>query len=90
MPFYYLLKVSPEKVQKLMLDKYLENPVNPLMFVEYDQTVDYPVRRNNCDLAYHKLRDDYFSKGSIAKGNLLCIGNSNIGKSTLLNQMLNL
>ena len=35
-PFYYLLKVSPPEVQKLMLDKYLENPVNPLMFVEYN------------------------------------------------------
>ena len=89
-PFYYLMKVSPEAVQNLMLDKYLENPINPLMFVEYNQTTAELDRTINCNLAYHKLRDDYFQEGSTARGNLLCVGNSNIGKSTLLNQMFNL
>ena len=36
LPFYYLLKVSPPEVRKMMLEKYLENPLNPLMFIEYD------------------------------------------------------
>ena len=59
-PFYYLIKVSPKAVQNLMLDKYLENPINPLMFVEYNQTTAELERTINCNLAYHKLRDDYF------------------------------
>ena len=55
-----MIKVSPEAVQNLMLDKYLENPINPLMFVEYNQTTAELERTINCNLAYHKLRDDYF------------------------------
>ena len=89
-PFYYLLKVSPAKVQEMMLEKYLENPINPLMFVEYNQEKVSFDRTIHCNRAYHKLRDNYFDKGVAAKGNLLCIGNSNIGKSTLLNKMFNL
>ena len=83
--------MSPPQVQKMMLDKYLENPMNPMMFIEYDQSVETPERTINCEQAYHKLREDYFEgDGSQVKGNLLCIGNPNIGKSTLLNQMFNL
>ena len=90
MPLYYLLKVSPAKVQQMMLEKYLENPINPLLFVEYNQEKVSFERTIHCDKAYHKLRDNYLETGIAAKGNLLCIGNSNIGKSSLLNEMFNL
>ena len=34
--FYFILKCSPQ-VEKVMMSKYLENPLNTMMFVEYDQ-----------------------------------------------------
>ena len=36
LPFYYVYYVSPPETQKMMMEKYLENPVNPLMLIEYD------------------------------------------------------
>ena len=35
-PFYYIYECSPNIRQELMA-KYLENPINPMMFVTYDQ-----------------------------------------------------
>ena len=81
-------KVSPPKLQSMMMDKYLENPVNPLMLIEYEHGTD--MRHIYVKEAYNKLRDNSFSVDPQLKGNLLCIGEPNIGKSYLLNQMFNL
>ena len=35
--FYYLLECSPH-IEKQLVEKYVQNPFNPLMFVKYDQT----------------------------------------------------
>ena len=88
LPFYYVYKISPRNLQTMMMDKYLENPVNPLMLIEYDVRNERKIIY--CDQAYNKLRDNSFALDSNLKGNLLCIGDPNIGKSTLLNQMFNL
>ena len=37
--FYFMLKCSPQ-IEKEMMSKYLENPLNPMMFVEYDQSCE--------------------------------------------------
>ena len=36
LPLQYTLQVSPPNVRKLLIEKYLENPLNPLTLVEYD------------------------------------------------------
>ena len=65
---------------------YLENPFNPVMFITYKQSpnlenllpTDPNVERTfHLDTIYQKLRD--------ALPNLLCIGDRNSEKSTLLN-----
>ena len=83
-------KVSPPKLQTMMMDKYLENPMNPLMLIEYDQRDGSQMRNIYVKEAYNKLKDNSFAVDSQLKGNLLCIGNPNIGKSYLLNKMFNL
>ena len=84
-------KVSPPKLQTMMMDKYLENPVNPLMLIEYDQRDDRLLKRTvYVKEAYNKLKENSFALDSQLKGNLLCIGDPNIGKSYLLNKMFNL
>lgn len=83
-------KVSPPKLQTMMMDKYLENPVNPLMLIEYDQKDESQMRTIYVKEAYNKLKDNSFAVDSQLKGNLLCIGTPNIGKSYLLNKMFNL
>ena len=90
LPFYYMHKVSPPKLQTMMMDKYLENPVNPLMLIEYDQRDGSELRAVYVKEAYNKLKDNSFAVDSQLKGNLLCIGDPNIGKSYLLNKMFNL
>ena len=35
-PFYFIYKCSPN-IQNELMAKYLENPINPMMFVTYDQ-----------------------------------------------------
>ena len=35
-PFYFIYECSPH-IQKELMSKYLENPINPMMFVTYDQ-----------------------------------------------------
>lgn len=71
--------------------KYLENPINAVMFMQYDQLhngfekLEKPVpqieRKFNISHLYNKL------KSETAANNLLCIGSPSAGKSTSLNEM---
>ena len=36
MPFYFLYYACPEAVREEMMQKYLDNPINPLSFVTYE------------------------------------------------------
>ena len=40
----------------MMVDKYLENQINPLPLIEYDQTTTEIKRTFHLDLAYRKLK----------------------------------
>ena len=85
--FYFILKCSPE-IEKVMMSKYLENPLNPMMFVEYDQQqegfidaeVDTTRRIMHLDKAFMKYTRQ-------VDCNLICIGEPGTMKSTLLNQV---
>lgn len=88
-PFYYIYK-SSLLIQNELMSKYLENPFNPMMFIEYKQdvkgfdelTTDDPrvERTINVGLSYLKYKK--------AAPNLICIGNPCSGKSSLLNDIL--
>ena len=89
-PFYMVYHCSPW-IQEELASKYLENPLNAVMFMQYDQqhvgfeNLEEPVpeieRQFNISHLYNKL------KSKEAPNNLLCIGSPLGGKSNQLNNM---
>ena len=68
------------------MDKYLENKINPLPIIEYNQTKAEIERVFNINLAYSKLKDPIIGKSEQpVKGNVLCVGDAHSGKSFFLN-----
>ena len=70
-----------------LLDKYIENPLNPFMFVEYEQEVTEEFKKIlHIDRTFAKFE---FQR-SPAACNLLCIGSPNGRKSTVLKSLFKL
>ena len=68
------------------MDKYLENKVNPLPIIEYNQSNPEIERVFHINLAYSKLKEPIIGKSKQpVKGNVLCVGNAHSGKSFFLN-----
>ena len=89
--FYFILKCSPQ-IEKEMMSKYLENPLNPMMFVEYDQSCEGFMQLDLSDPASNVKRimhiDKAYHKFDVeGVCNVLSIGREGTRKSSLLNQV---
>ena len=97
-PFYMIFFSSPF-IQDELVEKYLENPSNTFMFVQYDQK--HPSIQNDQLLPDYQLdpqleRKFYMKhlynkmKNEKPTNNLLCIGDPKAGKSSRLNEIFNI
>ena len=85
--FYFMLKCCP-KVEKVMMSRYLENPLNTMMFVEYDQSQEGFTSKDVGELKRIMHLDHAFLKYTKKVDcNLICIGEPGCLKSTLLNEV---
>ena len=89
LPFMYVYETCPQDLKPVLMSKYLENQINPLPLIQYDQRSTDNKRTFHLKDAYDKLRSPYGGFDSTSpKGNLICVGNSRAGKSYFLNEML--
>ena len=93
-PFYMIFFSSPY-IQDELVEKYLENPCNAFMFVQYDQKHD--CIKNNETMPDPQLERKFYMKHLYNKmknekptNNLLCIGDPKSGKSSRLNEIFNI
>ena len=93
-PFYFLHEISGDNDKKELIKQYLQNDVNPLKLIQYDQnSPQYDAKLTlNCSWTYAKFKYIVSNVGDskhkeVPFANLLCIGSPGAGKSYLLNKM---
>ena len=93
--FYFVLSCS-RGIEDELLAKYLENPLNAMIFVEYKQDEPgFDVESESLEEVKRVLHiNKTFAKFEFCAArstcNLLCIGSPGRGKSTLLNDLFKL
>ena len=93
--FYFILRCS-RGIEDELLAKYLENPLNAMIFVEYKQDEPgFDVESESLEEVKRVLHiNKTFAKFEFCAArstcNLLCIGSPGRGKSTLLNELFKL
>ena len=90
-PFYMVYECSPN-IQEALMTKYLENPINPMMFISYNQnvprlhsleTTDPSIERTcHMDIAYSKFKK--------TEPSLFCFGSPQARKSGMINDIFGL
>ena len=73
-----------------MMEKYLDNPFNPMMFIEYKHNIEGFDELTTDDQRVERTINvgQTYSKYKNSSPNLICIGNPCSGKSSFLNDML--